>query len=122
MAPFREQESNVTTSNGWLAPGSSEAPSQPPSVTLMSSLPSEAWALEFHAVVVPQNLYHHYHWASQIPDSTNLKAMTPCELPRLIKSNSACAKWLQEKEESCPLCCCGKLTEMPHGKHSHWQP
>lgn len=43
MAPFREQEANITTSNGWMSPGSFKAPSQPPSVTLMSSLSSEAW-------------------------------------------------------------------------------
>lgn len=111
----------VATSNGWLAPGSFKAPSQPLSVTLMSSLPSEAWVSVVPCCCgtsepLPPLPAQQEDCASQTPDSTNLKATTPCELPGLMKSILACVKWLQKKEESCPLCCRGKLTEMPHGQ------
>lgn len=42
---FREQETNITTSSGWLAPGSFKTPCQPPPVALISSPPIEVQAV-----------------------------------------------------------------------------
>lgn len=59
---FREQETNITTSSGWLAPGSFKAPCQPPPVALTSSPPpSRSRLLWFQAAVEPQKLYHQLH-------------------------------------------------------------
>lgn len=127
---FREQETNITTSSGWLAPGSFKAPCQPPPVALTSSPPpSRSRLLWFQAAVEPQKLYHQCLSSMKIAphrilDTTNLKAMIPCEQPPAWahgKQFTVCQS-LSRERRAAPYVAVGSCLRHGVAKHSHLRP